>query len=187
MIEKIELRTLFDTYVSNDYVKWLNDPEINKYLEIRHKVPITKSDIVDFISNCKKIQRHHWGIFVNNNHVGNISCSDKSPIYKWIDISIVVGNKTCWGNGVGRMALSGAINYLINNIGFHRIQAGVYANNTASIKLFQRLGFLEEGIIRESVIFENDFIDVIKFGLIDREWIETNEFLNVHVHKMPWE
>ena len=44
--KKIVLKQLEPKDVSDAYVKWLNDPEVNKFLEIRHKIPILKEDVL---------------------------------------------------------------------------------------------------------------------------------------------
>lgn len=186
--DEVKLKPLFGEDIAENYIKWLNDPKINQFLEVRHSLPVNRKDILDFIKKCEKIKRHHWGIFAKEEHVGNVSCSVYNHAYSWVDISILIGEEKCRGTGLGKLSVAGAVEHLFSVSGFHRVQAGAYANNIPSIRLFTGLGFNQECVLRESVIFEQQYIDSIKFGILDHEWRQiTDNFPKANVCKMPWE
>ena len=95
---KIVLRQLEVQDVSQAYVKWLNDPEVNKFLEIRYLTPILKQDVIKFVEMCNKINRYHWGIIYDRKHVGNISCSIVDKMNKYVNISNLIGEKKYWNS-----------------------------------------------------------------------------------------
>jgi [ribosomal protein S5]-alanine N-acetyltransferase len=186
--KEVNLKPLFDEDVSDNYVKWLNDPTVNQYLEIRHNLPITKENILEFIKNCKKIKRHHWGIFTKGKHVGNISCSAYSHVYSWVDISIIIGEEECRGIGLGKLSMAGAIDHLFLVSQFHRISAGAYSNNLPSIRLFSGLGFNCEGVLRENVLFGENYIDSVKLSILEHQWKQIKGNIpKAKVQRMPWE
>jgi RimJ/RimL family protein N-acetyltransferase len=186
--EQVILKSLSVENVTDRYVGWLNDPEINQFLEIRHRLPICKNDVIEFIANCEKKHRHHWGIFVEDEHVGTISCSVYNHNYKWVDISILIGENKYRGVGLGRISLAGAVDYLFSVGQFRRIQAGSYENNIASIKLFRSLGFRKEAFFKESILYNGEYLDDIMFGLLKHEWDrKKNNISKAKVFRVSWE
>ena len=60
-------------------------------------------------------------------------------------------NPECWGQGFMAEALVAAINHGIDSMKLNRIDALVYIKNDRSVRLLQRLGFKQEGLLRGSV------------------------------------
>jgi len=59
--------------ISKKYIEWLNDEEVNKYLETRFQMQNYQS-CLDFVNRIHKDEREElFGIFTNNNneHTGN--------------------------------------------------------------------------------------------------------------------
>ena len=186
--ETIFLRQLTISDVTDRYLGWLNDPEINRFLEIRHSPPITIEDAIKFIENCEKSHRHHWGIFVEGAHVGNISCSLYNHTYKWVDISNLIGEKEYQKSDLCKIALSNAMQYLFDVSGFHRIQAGTYNIHFAGITLLTNLGFKKEAVLREAAIVDDKYVDSLKFGILANEWAaRKNKPPKIEVMRTPWE
>jgi ribosomal-protein-alanine N-acetyltransferase len=52
----------------------------------------------------------------------------------------------------------------------HRIEARVRRGNEASMRLLRRLGFQEEGLLRECLFLNNSFYDVKVFSLLKSEY-----------------
>jgi len=83
-------------------------------------------------------------------------------------------NRTYWRRGIMTEALSAIVTLGFEAVGLHRIQAVVMPENTASIRLLERLGFRTEGTLRE---FENwgekGFPDLQMLSLLRREWVRS--------------
>ncbi|MEO0900382.1 MAG: GNAT family protein, partial [Bacteroidota bacterium] len=63
--------------------------------------------------------------------------------------------------------------YYFNQLRYHKAIVGVYGFNEASIHLHKKLGFQEEGRLREMVYAGNKFHDLLKFGLLKREFNQS--------------
>jgi [ribosomal protein S5]-alanine N-acetyltransferase len=76
-----------------------------------------------------------------------------------------------WGKGVAREALTAALNYGFGPMGLHRIEAMTIADNHASTRLLDGLGFVREGT-RRACSWEEDgtFHDSAIYGLLNYEW-----------------
>ena len=185
---KIVLRQLEVQDVSEAYVKWLNDPEVNKFLEIRHNVPFDKKDVIKFVENCNDQQRYHWGIFYENRHIGNISCSLIDRLNRYVNISNLIGEKLYWNSEICKLSLNAAMNYLFCNSHFNRIEAGTYSVHLSGITLLTNLGFKKEGVQKERVIVNGKYIGNVLFGITKKEWDICDHSLPlVKVDKPFWE
>ena len=52
----------------------------------------------------------------------------------------------------------------------HRVGWWTYAENKASLALAEKMGFKEEGRLRENVFFDNSFHDTVVLGLLKNEY-----------------
>lgn len=184
---KINLRQLQPKDITKAYVDWLNDPEVNKYLEIRHQTPITREDVIKFVNNCNSTKRYHWGIFYDDQHIGNISCSKVNNIYNWVNISNLIGEKKYWNSNMAKLSLNGAMNYLFNSH-YNRIEAGTYSVHLSGITLLTNLGFKKEGVLKEGAIVNNKYVDILLFAITKKEWeVRENTLPFVNVERPLWE
>ena len=72
--------------------------------------------------------------------------------------------------GYMKEALKPIIEYGFNKMNLHRIEAFVGPDNTASISLVKRLGFTQEGHLREHYLKDGVFEDSIVFSLLEKEF-----------------
>ena len=70
------------------------------------------------------------------------------------------------GNGVAGAALSAVVRELLGERGFHRIQLEVYGFNERAAAVFERAGFVREGIRRLAYMHDGAWVDGILFGLV---------------------
>ncbi len=70
-----------------------------------------------------------------------------------------------WRHGFMTEALSATIDYGFEQLGLDRIEANTDPTNTASRNLLERLGFIEEGLYRDSASFTGEFGDDIHYSL----------------------
>jgi len=166
--DRLIIRDLLISDISDSYIDWLNDPAVNKYLEVRH----IWQDNESVINYVKSFQNREdimlLGIFIKetNQHIGNITFSTINKLNDSGVIGIAIGNKNFWGFGYALEALRGVIKYAFKELNLHRLEAGISINNKASRKLFEKAGFIVEGIKKESGKFDNKYIDSLIYGII---------------------
>lgn len=74
------------------------------------------------------------------------------------------------GNGIMTKACKGFFNYGFKELGLNRIEIRVATENEKSRAIPERLGFVEEGKIREAEWLYDHYVDHIIYGLLKREW-----------------
>jgi RimJ/RimL family protein N-acetyltransferase len=59
---------------------------------------------------------------------------------------------------------------------YHKCEAMIYAYNDASLGLHRRLGFVEEGRLRDHEFFAGHYHDVVGMGMTAEEFAERHPF-----------
>lgn len=78
------------------------------------------------------------------------------------------------GEGYATEALSLLLEYFFESFEKRGVTARVFETNSASSTLLERLGFTEEGRLREHRFVEGEYVDVAFYGLLREEWEEKN-------------
>ncbi|MFC4450310.1 GNAT family N-acetyltransferase [Halorussus aquaticus] len=74
------------------------------------------------------------------------------------------------GEGYATEAVSLLLDHAFDTSGRHRVYARVVDFNEASRAVVERLGFTEEGRLREHVFLDGAYRDVVLYGLLRDEW-----------------
>ena len=70
------------------------------------------------------------------------------------------------GRNLGQMALSHAF----NDLKLHKVCGQAIANNYGSIAFHQKLGFVQEGVLRDQHCIAGTYYSLVCFGLLAHEW-----------------
>lgn len=166
------LRQIELTDCTQTYVQWLNDPEVNRYLETRWSRQDMKS-VKDFV----QFQRNNdhsilFAIIAKNErkHIGNMKIGPIHPHYLYADISYFIGEKSYWNKGIASEAINLVCKFGFEELKLRKIDAGTYATAIGSWKALEKNGFIREGTFRENVISEGKIIDSYRYGLLKREY-----------------
>lgn len=142
----VELFMLTPDDVSQDYVDWLNDPQINQYLESRfqaHNMDSTRAFVASVLNSSDSI---FLGITsrVLGKHVGNIKLGPINREHGLGEIGIMIGDRGAWGRGIGAEAIRMIVAIAKHQLGLRKITAGCYATNAGSKRAFENAGFFIE-------------------------------------------
>ncbi len=76
----------------------------------------------------------------------------------------------CLNKGLGSEALKLWVDYLFTHSNIHRIGLDTWSFNLRMIRVAQKLGFAYEGAQREMQFWENQWLDLLHFGMLRSEW-----------------
>ena len=145
-------------------VKWLNDPDVNKYLEARNQLWDTERWQRWYREQKVKGRIIFW-ILSEEEIVGTLALGPLED--KNAAIGLMVG-KEHWGKGIGTKAIEEAAEYAFGKLGLHKVWAGVLSENTHSVRSFERAGFSIEGILRQNRRWGEGWCDEIRVARIGR-------------------
>ena len=170
--DKIILRQIEMRDCTERYVSWLNDREVNRFLETKW----TKQDIESITGFVKgQIENDHSFLFAivykeNGMHIGNIKLGPVHSHYSHADISYFIGEKEYWHRGIATEAIRLICDFGFNYLKLHRIEAGAYECAVGSWKALEKCGFKREGVFREQVYYNDRYIDVYRYGMLCNEY-----------------
>lgn len=83
---------------------------------------------------------------------------------------IDIGEKPYWGLGYGTEALKLLLDYAFLEMNMHRVALRVFAFNERAIRLYEKLGFKQEGVSRQCMFREGKWHDIIHMGILQQEY-----------------
>lgn len=167
--ERLVLRELRAEDVSDAYVGGLNDPEVTAQTEARGRT-FTAEEVRRYVVESNQAGVSQLiGLMLkpDGKHIGNIRLSGFSSRHRRVDLGIMLFDKTAWGRGLGTEALLGACTYVFGALRMHRICADYHRTNLSSRRIFQKAGFVEEGVFRDHFLVDGAFVDSIRVGKLD--------------------
>lgn len=169
---RISLRPLMRRDVGLEYQKWLNDPEVTRYLEVG-RYPVSRQDILNRLG---RYNDHSDALIfaiidkVSSLHIGNVTLSQINRIHGTAETGLMIGRRDFWGKGLAAESWSLVIDYAFRRLGLRKVRAGVIDGNKASEATLRKLGFQEEGRLRRELFADGSYRDAIRFGLFPEEF-----------------
>lgn len=74
------------------------------------------------------------------------------------------------GSGLGTALMRAIVRYGFDELGLHRLQLNVYTFNTAAIATYRSVGFVAEGVARESTLGSAGYWDGLTMSLLEDEY-----------------
>lgn len=164
---RLLLRPLTREDVSEMYVGWLNDPAVNQYLETRFSVQTLDSCLASVNSTNADQNSYLFGMFdlYGHSHIGNIKLGPINKQHKIGDLSLFIGDKSFWGNGLATEAICAMTQWAFESLGLDKVEAGCYEMNHACLNCFLKCGFSIDGLIPNQVNFGNDRFGCFRLGI----------------------
>lgn len=109
-----------------------------------------------------------WGITLKGEDkvVGNCGYAWDAENFS-AELSYILA-KPYWNKGIMSEALAAILQFGFDACRLHRIQAHVAVPNHASAQVLRKLGFQEEGLLRESLYVDQQFYDEKLFALLTK-------------------
>lgn len=79
------------------------------------------------------------------------------------------------GKGIGFEAAYMILDYGFNTLNLNKIASDIFTENIAIVKLYKKLGFAEEGVVRSHYFHNGCFRDVFNFGLLREDFNKNKE------------
>jgi len=177
---RLHLRLVRLSDVRGNYLKWMNDLEITRFLESRfrsHQQADLEAYVLEQIADPSVCFLAVEEIGTGR-HIGNVKIGPKNAFHQTAELGLVIGEKDCWGKGCATEAIALAVKIAFENCAVRKLVAGCYRNNRASKRAFLKNGFLVEGELREQVIDDaGNPSDVVMLGLLHDDWKNNSGLL----------
>lgn len=169
--KRIYLREILPSDVSEDYYRWMNDKEVVQYTESRFRSH-SREELVSYVEKIRNDPQYVFCVIVvkeNGKHIGNIKIGPIHPVHRFAGVGIIIGEKSYWGQGFATEAIKLITDYAFDKLNLHKLIAGCYVNNQASIKAFRKAGFIEEGLMRKQYFYNGKWVDGVSLAIINQK------------------
>ena len=171
--ERIYLRPL-DNVDLDRCMRWINNPEITSTLTMRF--PMSRSQEEDWILSHYKDQANiPLAIIVKDQdqHIGNCGLHSIDYVNRNAEFGIMIGEVDQWGRGYAAEAARLIINYGFSQLGMHRIFLQVHSHNERAQRAYEKVGFKQEGRMRESYFRNGRYYDTLIMSMLEAEWTQA--------------
>jgi ribosomal-protein-alanine N-acetyltransferase len=155
-------------------LEYLNEREIYERT-LRIPYPYTERDFQDWLKIVEKSTQQqgrpvHLAIRdANGPLIGGIGFdgfelgkSHRAEIGYWLA-------KPCWGCGTMTAVVRAASALAFAELGLAKLTAHVFPGNSASVRVLEKCGFEQEGVLRQHYLKDGKYRDALAFGLLKSE------------------
>ncbi len=143
--------------------QWL--PWVDNSRTVEDSRAFIRSSMAQFAQN----EGFQAGIWYNAKFAGAIGYHGLN----WFDRKVEIGywlSESLQGKGVMTKACRMLITYAFTELGLNRVEIHCATENVRSCAIPKRLGFTQEGILREAQWLYDHYVDMVIYGLLAREW-----------------
>lgn len=167
MSRRIGQRVMLREYRSEDLSAlraWVNDDSTTRYLGSAYRRPQSWEQTEEWLR--RRLDGDAGGeSFViadkaSLNYLGQCDLMFVDPVNRKAEIAILL-LPSARGKGFAREALSLLVSYAFDVLNLHRVYLKCAADNASALKLYESLGFVREGILRDDLFIEGRYADAI--------------------------
>lgn len=136
-------------FVSPDYEKkWINDAIFASGSNVKLAV-------------CLKETHQHIG----NVYLDNVDFFNQNAMF-----SLMIGEKSFWRKGVGSELTMLMLHYAFYEMNLRRVYSYQLSDNVGSIRVHEKCGFQQEGLLRKAVFKNGELVDLNLMGILREEF-----------------
>ena len=102
--------------------------------------------------------------------LGVIGLMNVSGANRSADLSVIVGEREDRERGLGTEAIRVLLRYAFEDLRLNRVGLSVFEFNELAISAYDKLGFKEEGRLRQAIRRDGSFYDAILMSVLLPEW-----------------
>jgi RimJ/RimL family protein N-acetyltransferase len=108
---------------------------------------------------------------VTGRYVGEVVLNELDPNNNSCSFRIALG-ATGQNRGLGTEATRLVLGYAFERVGLHRISLEVYSFNSRARRVYEKVGFRAEGVLRDALLWEGQRFDAHVMSILAHEWAE---------------
>lgn len=168
----VHLRPLAESDV-DDILGWVNDPEIVGNIAAFAGHAFTRDQELAYIRQVLGSRTDAvWSIVEDGTErylgqTGLHQIHDRSKVAR---LACIIAQRGDMGRGYGSAAIRAVLDHGFGPLGLHKVWLMVFATNHRSRQIYGRLGFVEEGVLREEYFHQGAWHDMVRMSLLAREW-----------------
>lgn len=149
------------------YTIFLGDVEVSRWLDDIAQRPLSAARVEQILLHDAWCL---WSIECEGRFAGVTSLYEPDLLRGIARFSIVIGDKTLWGKGLGTAVTRRVIDHAFGALGLRKVNSDYLAPNKGSAAIHERLGFVEEGRLRADAWRDGQWVDRIVLSILANDW-----------------
>ncbi|RTR36365.1 N-acetyltransferase [Robertmurraya yapensis] len=87
------------------------------------------------------------------------------------EFAIMIGDRNNQGKGIGTFATESILNHAFVDLNLNRVHLSVLEENMRAIRLYEKVGFSIDGVIREAVYKNGEYKNIVLMSILKRNYI----------------
>jgi len=143
-----------DVVQNFSFFEWGADPDrIRAYIEEKRR---SRSDLI-------------LAVFEGESYAGNVGLHELDAVNDNARLGMIL-RQEAWGRGIGGEALLGLMDHAFASMGLYKLYLNVFTTNEKGIHLYEKLGFLREGVMRSEYKLRGAYRDLLRMSVLRPEW-----------------
>jgi RimJ/RimL family protein N-acetyltransferase len=166
----VTLRPLAESDVDS-IMTWVNRPEIVGNLAAFSGAAMTREQELEWCKRTIAGPDRVFSVFATDDdrYLGQVGVHQIHARSKVGRLGAVIATKSEMGKGYGSAAITAVMDRAFGELGLHKLWLMVFRTNDRGQRLYKRLGFVEEGILREEYFHEGAWHDMVRMSKLARE------------------
>lgn len=147
----------------------MSDADVMAYWDIREidDVELTRRILDGQLKAMREGEAIHWAMLRASDKafIGACDLSDIDRWHKRAEIGFISA-KAFWGEGLTLEAMQAVLHHAAQGLRLEKLSARTQVGNVRSVRLLERLGFEQEGVLRGHVERDGERRDCLLFGLL---------------------
>jgi RimJ/RimL family protein N-acetyltransferase len=151
--------------------RWHHDAEVMQWMDVHHGQQYTKvrTWLEELPNNTYDDVLFGIEATSDDRLIGLVRLHGAEPETGCAELDIYLGEKDSWGRGYATDALRTICRYGFERMRLHKITLTVVTENHAAHHIYRKVGFVEEGRLREVFHRDGRWYDKFTMGLLEGE------------------
>ena len=161
---RVSIRLFTENNITDDYLNWLNDPAVVKYSNQRF-TQHTHQTSLDYLQTFVNSEHLFLTVYLKERemYVGTMSVYI-STAHETADIGIMIGDRTCWGDGIGGDAWNTILTWLLDVVAIRKATGGCLRDNKGMAKIMINSLMQTDGVSIEQELVDGQPQDIMYFA-----------------------
>ncbi|MFE4537102.1 GNAT family N-acetyltransferase [Streptomyces scopuliridis] len=157
--------------------RWNHDPEVMRWMNDDYAQPLGRVR-----RWLEERPRNAYGevllgieALADKQLIGLVQLRETDPETGGAKLDIYLGEKEYWGRGYATDAMRTVCRYGFEKMRLHKISLTVVTENHAAHRVYQKVGFVDEGRLRQTFRRDGQWYDMFTMGLLEGELRQASD------------
>ncbi|MCT2593915.1 GNAT family N-acetyltransferase [Streptomyces sp. N2-109] len=168
--ELVKLRSL-EPSEAEALWRWNHDPDVMRWMHDGYGQSLAqvKKTLEEHPRNTYSDVLYGIEVLADGQLIGLVRLRDTEPELGIAELDVYLGEKEYWGRGYATDAMRTICRYGFQKMRLHKITLTVATENHAAHHIYRKVGFIEEGRLRETLRRDGKWHDMFTMGLLEGE------------------